>query len=62
MRREILTWSDVDQLIDHLIPQFQTEFDAMVMITRGGVIPGGLLAEALNITNILTAAVDFPAD
>lgn len=62
MRREILTWSDVDQLIDHLIPQFQTEFDAMVMITRGGVIPGGLLAEALNITNILTAAVDFPAE
>lgn len=62
MRREILTWSDVDKLIDHLIPQFQTEFDAMVMITRGGVIPGGLLAEALNITNILTAAVDFPAE
>ncbi|MEJ5202440.1 MAG: phosphoribosyltransferase family protein [Anaerolineales bacterium] len=62
MRREILTWSDVDKLIDHLIPQFETEFDAMVMITRGGLIPGGMLAEALNITNILIAAVDFPAE
>ncbi len=61
MRREVLTWQDVDALIDHLIPQFDTEFDAMVMITRGGIIPGGLLAEALNITHILTAAVDFPA-
>ncbi len=62
MRREVLTWNDIDKLIDHLIPQFETEFDAMLMITRGGVIPGGILAEALNLTNILTAAVDFPSE
>jgi len=60
MRREILTWDDVDKLIDHMIPQFETEFNAMIMITRGGVIPGGLLAEALQLTTLLTAAVDFP--
>ena len=62
MRREVLTWSDVDELIDHLVPQFETELDAMVMITRGGIIPGGLLAEALNIQSIFTASVDFPAE
>jgi hypothetical protein len=61
MRREILNWSDVDGLIDHLVPQFEGEFEAMVLITRGGIIPGGLLAEAMNIIRILTAAVDFPA-
>ena len=61
MRREILTWEDVNRLIDHLLPQFEGEFDAMVMITRGGVIPGGLLAEAMGLTHLLTAAVDFPA-
>ncbi len=61
-RRELLTWEDVDKLIDHLIPQFEIEFDAMVLITRGGIIPGGMLAEALNMTHILTAAVDFPAE
>lgn len=60
-RTEILTWEDVDRLIDHLMPQFDEEFDAMVMITRGGIIPGGLLAEAMGITHLLTAAVDFPA-
>ena len=60
-RNELLTWDDVHQLIDHLIPQFEEEFDAMVMITRGGIIPGGILAEALRLTHILTAAVDFPA-
>jgi len=61
MRREIVTWNEVNQLIDHLVDQFEHEFEAMVMITRGGIIPGGMLAEALGITHILTAAVDFPA-
>lgn len=62
MRREVLTWNDVDKLIDHLIPQFETEFDAMVMVTHGGIIPGGMLAEALKMSIILTASVDFPAE
>lgn len=62
MRQEVLTWNDVDQLIDYLIPQFENEFEVMVMITRGGLIPGGMIAEALNITTLLTAAVDFPAE
>jgi hypoxanthine phosphoribosyltransferase len=61
MRREFLTWKDVDALVDHLIPQFEGGFDAMVIVTRGGIIPGGILAEAMDITHILTAAVDFPA-
>jgi hypoxanthine phosphoribosyltransferase len=60
-RNEMLTWEDVDRLIDHLLPQFEGEFEAMILITRGGIIPGGLLAEAMGITHILTAAVDFPA-
>lgn len=60
-RNEILTWEDVDKLIAHLLPQFDEEFEAMVMITRGGLIPGGLLAEAMGINHLLTAAVDFPA-
>jgi uncharacterized protein len=60
MRREVLTWRDVDKLIDHLIPQFEREYDSIVIITRGGIIPGGMLAEATGITHVLTAAVDFP--
>lgn len=60
-RGEIITWQEVDKLIDHLVPQFKREFTAMVMITRGGIVPGGMLADAMDITHILTAAVDFPA-
>ncbi len=62
MEREVLTWSDVDRLIDYLTPQIHGRFDSMVIITRGGIVPGGMLAEALNITYILTASVRFPSD
>jgi hypoxanthine phosphoribosyltransferase len=59
-RNEFVNWEEVDKLVDHLIPQFKVEFEAMVIITRGGIIPGGMLCEALDITDVLTAAVDFP--
>ena len=57
---EFLTWQDVDKLIDHLLPQLRGTYTALLMITRGGIVPGGLIAEALDIRYILTAAVEFP--
>jgi hypothetical protein len=60
IRLERLTWEDVDRLIAHLTPQFSTGFEAMVLVTRGGIVPGGMLAESLGIENVLTASVDFP--
>ena len=60
-RSELLTWEEVDSLMYHLIPQFKIEFDAMVIVTRGGIIPGGMLAEMLDIRDVLTASVDFPS-
>jgi uncharacterized protein len=57
---EFLTWQDVDALIDQLVPQLRAPYDALLMITRGGLVPGGLIAEALDIRYILTAAVEFP--
>lgn len=63
MRREVLSWDDIDELVDELIPQIQSAgpFDAIILITRGGIIPGGLISEAMNIRYLLTAAVHFPA-
>ena len=60
VRRERLTWDEVDRLITYLVPQFRTGLEAMVMVTRGGIVPGGLLAEALRLESVLTASVDFP--
>lgn len=60
IRRELISWEEVDRLIDHLLPQFRTEYDGVVLITRGGIIPGGILSEAMGLQVVLTAAVDFP--
>lgn len=62
MRREVLTWTDVDKLIDLLAGQIHGSIDSMLIVTRGGLVPAGLLAEALNITYILLASVRFSAD
>jgi uncharacterized protein len=59
-RHELLSWNDVDKLIDVLVPQFRGEYDAMVIITRGGIVPGGLISEVLDIKTLFTASVDFP--
>ncbi|HEC23859.1 MAG TPA: phosphoribosyltransferase [Chloroflexi bacterium] len=62
LRHEVLTWQDVDRLMDVLLAQLREAgtFDAILMITRGGIIPGGMIAEALDIRHVLTAAVRFP--
>jgi hypoxanthine phosphoribosyltransferase len=48
--------------MEHLVPQFFGHYEVLVMITRGGVIPGGLIAERLGIDRLYTAGVSFPAD
>ncbi len=60
MAQRILTWTDVDALLEHLIPQFYGSYDAMLMISRGGIIPGGMIAERLDLGTVLTAAIQFP--
>jgi hypoxanthine phosphoribosyltransferase len=59
LQREFLSWRNVDALIDHLLPQLRGEFDGLLMITRGGLIPGGYLVEAMGIDHVLTASVRF---
>ena len=61
-RQRVLTWQDVDMLIDHLLPQLNDPYDALLMITRGGIIPGGLIGEALDVRHIVTASVRFSTD
>lgn len=62
IRHELVSWEEVDKLVDVLIPQIESVrgFDTILIITRGGIIPGGLLAESLDINYVLTAAVRFP--
>lgn len=59
LEREYLSWNDIDKLVDHLLPQFTGEFDGLLTITRGGLIPGGYLVELMGIEHVLTASVHF---
>lgn len=59
-RREILSWVEVKSLIDHLLTQLDRNYQALMMITPSGLVPGGLLANAINVPQVFTARVEFP--
>lgn len=62
MKQVYLSWHDFEELVSKIIFKLNTPYDAIMVITRGGIIPGGLIAEALKMKNVLTAAVDMPED
>lgn len=58
--KRILGWDDIARMVDNLAGKLEgRQFDAMLVVTRGGMVPAGLLSEALDIRNILVAAVQF---
>ncbi len=59
-----LTWDDVDDLIScELVPRLRkNDYDVVLAITRGGIVPAGMIAEQLAIQPILVASVDFYED
>jgi len=62
MEKKYLSWEDVCQLIDRIVPQLTGHFDALVAVTRGGIVPGGLLSERLGIRQVFIASVHFFRD
>jgi hypoxanthine phosphoribosyltransferase len=59
MEKEYLSWDDICRLIDRIVPQVTGHFDALIAITRGGIVPGGLLSERLRIPQVFVASVFF---
>ena len=61
--RDIVSWSDLEVLVADLAARIpRHEVDVMLAITRGGMVPAGMLAYRLGIRNILVAAVEFYDD
>jgi len=61
--RDIVTWDDLDAMVGDLASRLASDqFDLMLAITRGGLVPAGMLAYRLGIRNILVAAVEFYDD
>jgi uncharacterized protein len=57
-----VSWDDIARMVEALGDQVRGEHDLMLAITRGGLVPAGLLAYLLGIRNILVAAVEFYDD
>jgi xanthine phosphoribosyltransferase len=54
-----LSWSDIETLSKQLIqPLKGTQWKGILAITRGGLIPAGLLADSLNIRRIETINIE----
>ncbi len=61
--RDVVTWEILDGLVAQLAERLADErFDVLLAITRGGLVPAGMLAYRLRIRNILVAAVEFYDD
>lgn len=56
-----LTWADIEQLVHRLIEKIgdTSRFNALLVITRGGMAPACLISEWTGMRNILVAAVMF---
>jgi hypoxanthine phosphoribosyltransferase len=58
--RDIVSWDELDRLVSSLAGQLAgRQFDVMLTITRGGMVPGGMLAYRLRLRDILVAAVEY---
>jgi hypoxanthine phosphoribosyltransferase len=58
----IVGWDDLDEMVGTLADEIGTNYDVVLAITRGALVPAGMLAYRLGLRNILVAAVAFYDD
>lgn len=55
----VLSWETLDELVASLAADVGRDFDLVVAITRGGLVPAGMLAYRLDLREILVAGAEF---
>ena len=55
----VLSWEALDGLVANLAVQTGRDFDLVLAITRGGLVPAGMLAYRLDLRVILVVGVEF---
>jgi hypoxanthine phosphoribosyltransferase len=60
--KTIVSWDDLDGLVGALADKVGSDYDVVLVITRGGLVPAGMLAYRLGLRDILVAAVAFYDD
>lgn len=51
-----VSWADVERLVGTLLARLPRDYDSLLAVTRGGMVPACLISERTNIRNILCAA------
>lgn len=59
MEQQRVDWPDVERLVGRLLKDLPRDYDNILVITRGGMVPACLISERADIRNILCAAVMF---
>lgn len=62
VERDIVTWDKLEVLVKRLAEDVGRAHDVLLAITRGGLVPAGMLAYLLGHRDILVAAVAFYDD
>ncbi len=57
-----LSWDDIEGLVATLVAKLPGNYDLLLVITRGGMVPACLISEQTDIRNIVAAAVMFYTD
>jgi len=56
LTRRHVTWTDVGRMVRTLLVQLPRDYDNILVITRGGMVPACLISERTGIRNILCAS------
>jgi hypoxanthine phosphoribosyltransferase len=59
LARRDISWTDVGRMVATLLAELPRDFDNILVVTRGGMVPACLISERTGIRNILCAAVVF---
>ncbi len=57
--KDIVTWDGLADMVAALADKVRGDYDVMLAITSGGLVPAGMLAYRLRIRNIRVAAVEY---
>jgi hypoxanthine phosphoribosyltransferase len=59
VEKTYLTWENIEELVGRLVTDLPRDYDLLLVITRGGMVPACLISEQTDIRNIVAAAVMF---
>lgn len=54
-----LSWENIEELVARLVADLPRDYDLLLVVTRGGMVPACLISEQTDIRNIVAAAVMF---